>query len=83
MVSVIPQPLHVEPGTGHVPVATLEVHALGLERTAPWLGDLAASLLSGLDGVAATHDDPASGASPPRPPSRWSSTTSPTGPASP
>lgn len=63
MVSVIPQPLHVEPGTGHVPVATLEVHALGLERTAPWLGDLAASLLSGLDGVAATHDDPASGAS--------------------
>lgn len=63
MVSVIPQPLHVEPGTRHVPVATLEVHALGLERTAPWLGDLAASLLSGLDGVAATHDDPASGAS--------------------
>ncbi|MFD4994345.1 family 20 glycosylhydrolase [Cellulosimicrobium cellulans] len=63
MVSVIPQPLHVEPGTGHVPVATLEVHVLGLERAAPWLGDLAASLLSGLDGVAATHDDPASGAS--------------------
>lgn len=62
MVSVIPQPLHVEPGTGHVPVTTLEVHALGLERTAPWLGDLAASLLSALDGVAATHDDPASGA---------------------
>lgn len=63
MVSVIPQPLHVEPGTGHVPVTTLAVHALGLERTAPWLGRLAASLLSGLDGVAATHDDPASGAS--------------------
>ncbi|MDF2806272.1 MAG: hypothetical protein K0S43_1218 [Cellulosimicrobium sp.] len=60
MVSVIPQPLQVEPGTGHVPVATLEVHALGLEPTAPWLADLAARLLSSVDGVAATHDDPAS-----------------------
>ncbi|MGN7702441.1 family 20 glycosylhydrolase [Cellulosimicrobium sp. 22601] len=61
MVSIIPQPLQVEPGAGHVPVSALEVHTLGVERTAPWLGDLTATLLSGLDGVVATHEDPASG----------------------
>ncbi|SIQ73612.1 hexosaminidase [Cellulosimicrobium aquatile] len=64
MVSIIPQPLHVEPGEGHVPVPALEVHAVGLDGAAPWLADLAAKLLSGLDGVTATHDDPAAVAVP-------------------
>ncbi|KAJ8142283.1 hypothetical protein OY671_004559 [Metschnikowia pulcherrima] len=64
MVSIIPQPSHVEPGEGHVPVGASEVHAVGLDGAAPWLADLAASVLSGLDGVTATHDDPAAVAVP-------------------
>ncbi|MFH6691304.1 hypothetical protein QVL82_21060, partial [Cellulosimicrobium funkei] len=64
MVSIIPQPLHVEPGEGHVPVGALEVHAIGLDGAAPWLADLAARVLSGLDGVTATHGDPAAVAVP-------------------
>ncbi len=41
-----------------MPAGALEVHAVGLDGAAPWLADLAAGLLSGLDGVTATHDDP-------------------------
>jgi len=64
MVAVIPQPLQVEPGEGHLPVAVLAVHALGLEPTAPWLGDRVAELLGTVDGVTATHDGPASDVAP-------------------
>jgi hexosaminidase len=46
MVSIIPQPLQVLPGDGHVPVGALDVRPTGLER-APWLPGLAAEILAG------------------------------------
>ncbi len=53
MVSIIPQPLQVHAGAGHVPVAAVEVRASGLER-APWLAALAAEVLG--DAVAGRRD---------------------------